>query len=215
MRTDAVVGAARSAGPDPAGRGRTLVVVGGLPGAGKTTLLRRLLAQRPAGVVGLDSEDVAARLTAAAGGLPYRALRPLVHVVHRVRVVAMTLGGAPVVVLTDPWTSPWWRAVVTAAARRAGRSVRLLLLDAPQDAAEDGQAARGRVVPERSMRRHAARWARLLRRLDADRDVDPGADRDVNPGADPSTILRVDRAGARRLTLDGVLRGRPDDPPPA
>ena len=115
----AATGAERaSGGAAPQG---VLVVVGGLPGSGKTTLLRRLLAERDPGVLGLDSEDVAARLQAAAPPVPYRRLRPLVHVWHRLRVLRVVAGPAPVVVLTDPWTRRWWRAAVLSAARRAGR----------------------------------------------------------------------------------------------
>jgi predicted kinase len=174
-----------------------LVVVGGLPGSGKTTLLRRLLAERDPGVVGLDSEDVAARLQAVAPSVPYRLVRPLVHVWHRVRVLRAVAGPAAVVVLTDPWTRPWWRAAVLAATRRAGRPVRLVLLDASREVAESGQTARGRAIPARSMRRHAIRWRTLLRSV-------AGPD----GGAGPAAVTVVDRPRADRLTLADVL-GRP------
>jgi len=173
------------------------VVVGGLPGSGKTTLLRRLVAERAPGVVGLDSEDVAARVQAAGMRLPYRLVRPLVHAWHRVRVLRVVSGPAPVVVLTDPWTRPWWRAVVLRTARRAGRSVRLVLLDASRELAESGQTARGRVVPARSMHRHATRWDNLLRAV-------AGPDR----GAGLDAVTVVDRVRAGRLTLADLL-GRP------
>ena len=171
-----------------------LVVVGGLPGSGKTTLLRRLLAEGPPGVVGLDSEDVAARVQAVAVRVPYRVVRPLVHAWHRVRVLRAVAGPAPVVVLTDPWTRPWWRAAVLWTARRAGRSVRLVLLDASRALAESGQAARGRGIPARSMRRHTERWNALLRAV---------AGPDGGPGPDAVTV--VDGVGAGRLTLADVL----------
>jgi predicted kinase len=173
-----------------------LVVVGGLPGSGKTTLLRRLLAERDPGVVGLDSEDVAARLQAVAPPVPYRVVRPLVHAWHRVRVLRVVAGPAPVVVLTDPWTRPWWRAAVLSAARRAGRSVRLVLLDASRELAESGQTARGRAIPARSMHRHATRWRTLLQSVE-------GPDAAAGPA-----VTVVDRPRADRLTLADVL-GRP------
>jgi hypothetical protein len=120
-----------------------------------------------------------------------------VHVWHRLRVLRVVAGPAPVVVLTDPWTRPWWRAAVLSAARRAGRSVRLVLLDTSPEVAESGQTARGRAIPARSMRRHAARWRTLLESAAA-----PAGD------AGPAAVTVVDRPRADRLTLADVL-GRP------
>jgi predicted kinase len=171
-----------------------LVVIGGLPGSGKTTLLRRLLAESAPGVVGLDSEDVAARVTRVAVRVPYRVVRPLVHAWHRVRVLRVITGHPPVVVLSDPWTRPWWRAAVLRTARRAGRSVRLVLLDTSREMAERGQTARGRGIPARSMRRHATRWGHLLRAV-------AGPD----GGAGLAAVTVVDRLRAGRLTLADVL----------
>jgi hypothetical protein len=196
VQTGPVAAGARRAAGRAAPRG-VLVVVGGLPGSGKTTLLRRLMAERVPGVVGLDSEDVAARVQAAGVRVPYRLLRPLVHAWHRVRVLRVVAGPAPVVVLTDPWTRPWWRAAVLRAARRAGRSVRLVLLDTSRELAESGQTARGRAIPARSMRRHAGRWGDLLQAVSG-----PGG------GAGLDSVTVVDRLRADRLTLADVL-GRP------
>ena len=196
VRTGPVPTAARGARGHGVPQG-VLVVVGGLPGSGKTTLLRRLPAERDPGVVGLDSEDVAARLRAAAPAVPYRVSRPLVHAWHGVRVLRAVAGPAPVVVLTDPWTRPWWRAAVLSAARRAGRSVRLVLLDTSPEVAESGQTARGRTIPARSMRRHATHWRTLLESAAA-----PAGD------AGPAAVTVVDRPRADRLTLADVL-GRP------
>jgi predicted kinase len=172
----------------------TLVVVGGLPGSGKTTLLRRVLDRELPGVVGVDSEQVAERLRAVEALLPYRLLRPLVHGWHRVRVLRALAGPVPVVVLTDPWTSAWWRRVVLHAARRAGRAVRLVLLDTSPEDAADGQRVRGRAIPAGRMRRHAARWVRLHRAL-AEAAGPDGAD----------DVLVVDRDGAARIPLGEVL----------
>ncbi|MGY1633201.1 AAA family ATPase [Geodermatophilus sp. SYSU D01186] len=171
--------------PDADGR-RLLVVVGGLPGSGKTTLLRRLLAVEAPGVVGLDSERVPG---GARPRVPYRLRRPWVHGRHRWRVLRSVGGPAPVVVLTDPWTRPRWRGLVLRAARRAGRQVRLVLLDVSPELAARGQVARGRRVPARSMRRHAARWAALR----------------ATAGPDPAPALVVDRERAGRLTLAELL----------
>ncbi|PWW24358.1 AAA domain-containing protein [Geodermatophilus normandii] len=175
----------------PEGRGadaaRTLVVVGGLPGSGKTTMVRRLLGDGVPGVTAVDSEDVAARWRTSAR-VPYRFVRPFVHARHRVRVLRATAGPAPVVVLADPWTSRWWRPVVLATARRAGRAVRLVLLDVSAGDAAEGQRIRGRRIPEGRMRRHDARWARYLA-----------------AGPPPGAVLVLDRPGAARLSLAGLL----------
>ncbi|WP_158550675.1 AAA family ATPase [Geodermatophilus sp. TF02-6] len=199
MQSGSVPTLTRPSGEPAAGGGAVLVVVGGLPGSGKTTLLRRLLAGGVPGVTGVDSEQVAARLRGAGVRVPYRLLRPLVHGWHRWRALRIIAGPAPVVVLTDPWTSAPWRAAVLRTARRAGRSVRLVLLDASPELAERGQAARGRAVPARRMRRHTARWARL-------RSAALG--RDGLRGVDSAVV--VDRQQAARLSPAEVLgRGQP------
>ena len=168
--------------------GPALVGIGGLPGSGKTTLLRRLLAEGVAGVGGLDSEFVAEEFRRAGIGLPYRFLRPMVHVVHRWRVLRAVRGGGPVVVLTDPWTSDRWRSTVLRAAAVTGRRVRLVLLDAGPELAAEGQSARGRTLSERAMRRHVERSARAPSEPDA---------------------LVVDRRRAASLTVAEVLGRSP------
>ncbi|WP_448639527.1 AAA family ATPase [Geodermatophilus sp. URMC 63] len=184
----------RPSGPGAPADTAVLVVVGGLPGSGKTTLLRQVLDAQVPGVAGLDSEDVAERLTRAGVRLPYPLLRPLVHAWHRVRVLRALAGLDPVVVLTDPWTSRPWRAVVLWAARRAGRAVRVVLLDTSPEEAAAGQRIRGRRIPAARMRRHAARWAAWQQARAAA----------AGPHG-PGDVLVVDRGAARRLTLDDVL----------
>ena len=179
----------------PAGGGRSgdavLLVIGGLPGSGKTTLLRRVLAPGLPGVTGLDSEQVAEQLRGAGIRVPYRLLRPRVHGAHRFRALRAVAGDERVVVLTDPWTSPRWRAAVLGAARRAGRRVRVVLIDAPSSAAVQGQVARGRAVPERRMRRHEDRWADSVR--------------EVVRQAPEDEVVVISRAAARRLTAEQLL----------
>jgi len=185
----------RSATGPVAGERPVLVVLGGLPGSGKTTVLRRLLARHP--VTALDSELVTARVRRAAPGVPYPLLRPLVHGWHRWRVLRTVAGAADVVVLTDPWTSERWRAAVLWAARRSARTVRVVLIDVSPELAEQGQRARGRRIPARSMRRHTARWGELLH----------------GPHAPGPVPLVVDRARADRLTLAELTgRGLPRRP---
>ena len=174
--------------------GRLLVVIGGLPGSGKTTLLRQVLREQEPGVVGVDSEQVAARLREAGLGVPYPLLRPVVHLWHRWRVLRAVGGGAPVVILTDPWTSAPWRRVVLSAARRSGREVRPVLVDASPEDARAGQTARGRAISEAALRRHATRWDQLLRSAHEDEHL--------------QHAVVVDRSGADRLTLADLV-GRP------
>ncbi len=174
--------------------GRVLLVIAGLPGSGKTTLLRRLLAARQAGVTGLDSEFVAQRFRRAGIGVPYRFVRPWVHVVHRREVLRTVRGGDPVVVLTDPWTGERWRAAVLRAAADAGRRLRVVHLDVGSDLAAAGQSARGRVLSARAMRRHVERSARAA----------------VVPG---QHVWVVDRQGSDRLDLAGLLQ-MPSHPDP-
>ena len=178
----------------PSDRSAVLVVIGGLPGSGKTTLLRRLLTRQAPHVRGVDSEQISLRLRRAGIRLPYRLLRPVVHGWHRGRVVRTVLGGAPVVVLTDPWTSGWWRAAVLQAARFVGRSVRLVLIDTTAAEARSGQRARGRSLSDRRMTRHTVRWAKLLQRATRRGPVD-GADR----------VLIIDRRDAEWLDWAEVL----------
>jgi hypothetical protein len=175
--------------------GAVLVVIGGLPGSGKTTLLRRVLAPPVPGVAALDSEQVADRMRAAGVGLPYRFLRPWVHLWHRARVLRGIRSATPVVVLTDPWTSGAWRGTVLRTARQAGRSVRVVLIAASPEAAESGQAARGRAVSPRAMRRHTARWHRTLQSVEG-------------PPTGVAGALVVGRSAAGALTLADLL-GQP------
>ena len=136
----------------------SLVVVAGLPGAGKTTLVRRL-ADGP-GVHALDAEDVARHLQAVP--LPYRVLRPLVHLAHLARVVVALWSAHPCVLTSDPLTSPLRRRVLRTAARLAGRRLHVVLVHASPAQARDGQQRRGRRLSSRRMTRHEGRYQRWL-----------------------------------------------------
>lgn len=131
---------------------RCLVVVAGLPGAGKTTLVRRWAAAP--GVVALDAEDVAAGLAA----LPYRVVRPLVHALHLLRLLAVLATPADRVLTSDPLTSDrrrrWFRFVAAVTGRRL---VVVLVHVSPWDA-RDGQRRRGRVLSESRTARHEQRY---------------------------------------------------------
>ena len=136
---------------------RSLVVVGGLPGAGKTTLLRRLAPI--AGAVVLDSESATRRWMRLP--LPYRALRPLAHAEHHLRIalaVLLTPGG---VVVHDTSTRAASRRWLLGLATLARRPAQLVLLDVDPDTAQAGQHARRRTLPSSSFARHAQRWRAL------------------------------------------------------
>ena len=170
---------------------RELIVLAGLPGAGKTTLLRRLAATSP--VTALDSEDVARRLSALP--LPYRALRPMVHGVHLLRVLLVAIPDARVVLTSDPMTSPVRRQIFRAVAGATGRRLTVVLIHADPAQARDGQRRRGRKLSEPRMRRHEQRYPAL--RATAGRDA-----------------VVLDRASAARVTgLPDLLRsGAPERP---
>jgi hypothetical protein len=164
--------------------GRVLLLVAGMPGAGKSTLLARL---DPAeGVVVLDSEAQRAALQWVACRLPYRLYRPLVHLMHRLAVVAAAVSPSPTVVVHLPATEPATRAAVARLAAVTGRRAHLLWLHVEAEEARRGQRERGRLVPESSFRAHARRAAA------ATTDLLAGPPR----GWVSATVL--DRAAARR-----------------
>ncbi|MGD9988952.1 AAA family ATPase [Pseudonocardia sp.] len=141
--------------------GRTLVLVAGLPGAGKSTLLAGLLPA--ADVAVLDSQRH--RSAAAATGLPYGVVRPLVHLAHRALVVAAALGDTACVVVHLPATRPGLRRAVRGLARLTGRDAHLVWVDAEPTEALRGQHDRGRTVRAEAFERHVGDAAGLAERL--------------------------------------------------
>jgi hypothetical protein len=132
MQTAVLVDRAHVAGVED--RPRVLLVLRGRPGSDDVTLLRWLLRQEARGVERFDPERAADRTRPAGIRPPRRVLRPAALPWHRWRALRGVGGDAPVVVLTDSWTSAPWRAVVLRTAARAGRGVRLVLLDASAEA---------------------------------------------------------------------------------
>jgi GTPase SAR1 family protein len=175
---------------------RSLVVLAGLPGAGKTTLLRRLAAGGTPEVHPLDSEEVAERLRAHAGRLPYRSLRPAVHGLHLLRVLREVHGSALCVLTTDPMTSPLRRLLLRAAAHSRGRSLSVVLVDATEEQARLGQRSRGRALGQRRMARHVARAERVRARLDRTGRMSFVDD-----------VLELPRAAAATLSTVAVVPG--------
>ncbi|HKS48052.1 MAG TPA: AAA family ATPase [Amycolatopsis sp.] len=135
---------------------RSLVVIAGLPGSGKSTLLRGTRSDRP--LVVLDSDQMRDRLAALVPeGTPYSRYRPLVHVLHRLRVTLAVLREPGPVVVHDPATGVATRAWLMVLGRLSGRARHFLWVECSPEDAEAGQCARGRVVRHNSFRRHVRR----------------------------------------------------------
>lgn len=165
---------------------RSLLVVGGLPGAGKSTLLRATMADGPITV--LDTDQVRARLLSLVpAGTPYSWYRPLVHLLHRARLVSSAAGVARPLVVHDPATGRTARLAFVLLGVLTRRPRHLLWIDCTVDDALSGQRSRGRVLRGRSFARHIRNAPRLRERV---------LTGDAPPGWRNVTV--IDRATARR-----------------
>lgn len=136
------------------------MVIAGLPGSGKSTLLRRVAADEPIAV--LDSDQLRDRLAAlVADGTPYSRYRPLVHVLHRLRVTVSAFSRAGPVVVHDPATGAATRTWLMLLGRVSGRSRHFVWVECSPSDALAGQRTRGRVLRGGSFRRHVRRLPRL------------------------------------------------------
>jgi hypothetical protein len=188
------------------GQGRyDLVLVGGVPGAGKTTAIALATDDLPY-VRAVDPEHVSWWLRRRLpSGVPYRAYRWLVHLLHTVRVLLHLLNG-PVagrrLVVHDPGTRAHRRGFFLRLAHLSGWRTVLLYVDVDRSLAQEGQLQRGRVV--RSFEEHWLSWQHLRPALDAAARVrTPASASAHDPGADP--VILVERPAAadtlRRLCL--------------
>ncbi|MFG2299086.1 AAA family ATPase [Streptomyces sp. NPDC048603] len=177
----------RAAGPSCLGFAEgDIVVVSGLPGGGKSTLIKRTVAEEDAAI---DSQDVRERWEhRMPAALPYGLYRPLVRIAHYAGLARVLRSGRSVVV-HDCGTQAWVRGLLARAARRRGRDLHLVLLDASPAEALSGQAARGRGVTAYAFARHRGAVGRLLGSVAAGR---------LPAGCASATLL--DRAAANRLT---------------
>ncbi|MGH3978267.1 MAG: AAA family ATPase [Pseudonocardiaceae bacterium] len=156
---------------------RDFVLLAGLPGAGKSTLLAGL--RDTAAMTVRDSDQVRGRLRdGLPAGTPYRAYRPLVHLVHHLRVLVAVLAAAGPVLVHEPATRAVTRHALAAAAWLAGRPAVFIWLDAGPQQALDGQRCRGRMIRPASFARHVAR-AEVLRKDLLLGAVPPGWNRTV------------------------------------
>lgn len=200
----------------PAGAGvrSPFVMVGGVPGAGKSTALAAVAARLP-GARLLDSDDERRLLQDLAPPVPYAVLRPLVHLIHQLRMVWALLrgpGGYAGLVVHDPSTR-WFRlAIVGRVAAARGWEPRLLFVDASRSEALRGQAGRGRVVTRRTFRKHWARWGVLRGLLVGDPDRLPARWAfalapwpTIRLASRPDAVAALERlAGTRRPIQAGV-----------
>lgn len=132
------------------------MLVAGIPGAGKSTLLRRLTPGPALEVIDSETQrEILARLLP--GGLPYARYRPLVHLLHRLAIVAGAVAGPAVVVVHLPATGAFLRALVALLALLTARAAHLVWLDVEPGLARSGQVGRGRVVPTGNFAAHARR----------------------------------------------------------
>lgn len=147
------------------------VLLGGVPGAGKSTAIRGLR-RDVVGVRVLDSEDtrrwLCGRLPA---WLPYRVIRPLVHLIHIGTALTLVLGGpgrSGPLLIHDPSTREARRALFAWLARTRGFDPRLVWIEVSEQDALRGQRDRGRVVRPEAFARHWRR-SRLITPDEADR----------------------------------------------
>jgi predicted kinase len=145
--------------------GRTLLLVAGLPGAGKSTLLAGM--PRTPGIVVLDSDSRRASLARLLPGVPYRWYRGVVHLWHRLAILAAAASDAPTVVVHLPATAGTTRAAVARLATLTGRAAHLLWLDVDAIEARRAQQVRGRILTPRSFARHAKNGAATAAELRA------------------------------------------------
>jgi hypothetical protein len=134
---------------------RALVVVGGIPGAGKSTLLRGFTGVPDLRV--LDPEQVADPLMRRLVGVPYSALRPLVHTVHWLRILGALLWHDGVVVVHETATRAAARAALVTWALVTARTAHLVWLDIDPATARREQWTRRRVLSYASFARHVRR----------------------------------------------------------
>nr|WP_042183087.1 AAA family ATPase [Kibdelosporangium sp. MJ126-NF4]CEL15349.1 putative ATP/GTP binding protein [Kibdelosporangium sp. MJ126-NF4]CTQ95612.1 putative ATP/GTP binding protein [Kibdelosporangium sp. MJ126-NF4] len=147
---------------------RALVVVAGLPGSGKSTLLRRTQANAPIRV--LDTDHMRSLLAdMLPRTVPYGWYRPLVHVLHAARVLAVVLFSRHPVLVHDPATGAGSRTVFAVIGFLSGRERHFIWIDCTPDEALAGQVARGRVLLKWSFARHMRRSPLVRSRLLAGR----------------------------------------------
>ncbi|MQA78520.1 MAG: ATP-binding protein [Streptosporangiales bacterium] len=149
----------------------------------------------------LDSDEIRRRVRRRLGFLPYVCWRPLVHLLHYLRIVRAVRGPADrTILIHDTGTHTWLRRGLRRVARRSGRPMHALLLDVDPTRAWAGQRTRDRQVSPRRFAHHTAGWRELL---DAVTDDPTGAE-------SYASCVLFDRAAATRLRAISVTTRAPD-----
>ncbi|MEV4312818.1 AAA family ATPase [Actinocrispum sp. NPDC049592] len=143
---------------------RALVVVAGLPGAGKSTLLRRTRANVPIAVIDTDQLRTWFRRVLPAR-TPYAVCRPVVHILHTLRVLIMVVCSERPIVLHDPATRTSTRVLFAVVGALTGRRRHLIWVDCTPAEALAGQEQRGRVLLKWAFAGHVRRSPELRRQL--------------------------------------------------
>ncbi|WP_067544268.1 AAA family ATPase [Nocardia crassostreae] len=181
------------------------VIITGVPGAGKSTALKKLFGATadgfeppvsPAGAMVLDSQHSRNSWHRRLGGVPYPLWLPIVHVTHYARIRRALREAAGPVVIHDCGTRQWVRRLVSAWAANTGRTLHLIMIDAPAEAALAGQVSRGREVGRLSFQWHVARWQRLV-------DL---ATAGVMPRPTPDSVVILNRTNV--VELQGISFAR-------
>ncbi|WP_098730837.1 AAA family ATPase [Brevibacterium epidermidis] len=155
----------RAAGISSAAEGTPLIVVAGVPGAGKTEALRTLRVRSPRARLA-DPEGMRRRLRHWLPWLPYGIVRPILHTIAHLRVLAQIFNkpGGPLVI-HDPGTRRWSRRLIVRLAGILGYRPMIVFIDTDRDSALCGQAQRKRLVRRRAFDRHWRRWSELRERI--------------------------------------------------
>lgn len=152
-------GASDSAGAIP------LIVIAGVPGAGKTEALRVLRGRSPQ-ARSADPENLRRRLRQWMPWLPYALVRPILHTIAHLCVLALMLNkcGGPLVI-HDPGTRRWSRRLIVGLAGILGYRPMIVFIDTDRESALRGQEQRKRVVRRRAFDRHWRHWVELRERV--------------------------------------------------
>lgn len=174
---------------------RDLLLLAGLPGAGKSSLLRTMRASGPYTV--LDSDQVREPLARCLPRVSYRLYRPLVHLLHHLRIIRAALAAPGPVLVHEPATRVATRSWLALLARLTSRRPHMLWLEVTPAQARAGQRERGRVLSARSFAKHVRRALSISARLACGRPLCGWPEVTVLHRGDLSHGLKLELVGSR------------------